>query len=487
MKAIAAALVIGWLSPSADHASYQNREESVEPRQSQVDVRSLGMSTTNRPAENAKALMRIFADRGGRRFFIPKGVYQIACGTYFVAQSAISIVGEGAGKSVLKLAGPCQINNSLMSWTSKSDVTLSDWTLDLANSRYVGRQEVLFFAAYAGNAANLTIRRLSIINGNTNSLQIAVAASGGFQYSGVVVEGNELQMTPGRSQNQCIALTTVNGTGAIPSARVFGNRCVGSGIQADGDRTIVSANDIRGYQFGSGIFLAFHSPLKVRGAKWEGGLATVIHDRASNAFVRGQRINIIGASPSGYNGRFILTAVNPTTLTFALPVSPGAYQHGGLAAADPSVGCLIKNNLMQDTPQTLDINRSAPGGIENNCVDSLVSDNISRNLGGPGYINFASGARYVGNSAINVGYLGSGSALAEGDGAAFVVFDNGFGLPWYASSALKFEGNTSYDGGSGRTKFGYYEEPYHHFDVSIGPNDFHGARQNVVIRKRPPR
>jgi hypothetical protein len=155
-----------------------------------------------------------------------------------------------------------------------------------------------------------------------------------------------------------------------------------------------------------------------------------------------------------------------------------------MAAPDPSRECRVQNNRIHDTPQTLDVNRTAPGGIENSCVDSLISDNVAMNLGGPGFSNFANGVRYIRNTAINVGYTGPGSALGEADAAGFVVFDNGSGLPWYRSSKLMLERNVARDAGSGRTQFGYYEKPYHSFDVTFGPNDLRGMRQNVVVRAR---
>jgi hypothetical protein len=153
----------------------------------------------------------------------------------------------------------------------------------LSNSRYRSRQDVLQFHAYDGDAANLTVRKIAIVNGNTNSLQIAVAATGGYTYSGVVIDGNDLHMTPGRSQNQCVALTTVNGTGKIPSAKITANRCVGSGIQADGNGAYVATNTVSGYQFGTGIFLAFNFGKRVRSATWRDGVVTLIHDHAPNA------------------------------------------------------------------------------------------------------------------------------------------------------------------------------------------------------------
>jgi hypothetical protein len=409
MKAAAAifcCLVLAGDAPGARMASGL----AGAARSSDVGPSALAPAAT--PAENAARLRRIFATRGATTLKIAAGTYRLPCGSSFTAAGSLSILGAGADRTILKLDRACIFDRPLMAWTSKSNVHLSGFTIDLAGSRSRTRQNVLQFQAYDGNAAGLHIDHIAIVNGNTLSLQVAVAAAGGFSYSGVVIDGNRLQMTPGRSQNQCIALSTVNGAGRIPSARITNNVCRGSGIQADGEGTLVAGNDVSGYQFGTGIFTAF--------------------------------VQRAARGPS-------------------------------------SRDCVIRDNILHDTPQTLDVNRTAPGGIENNCVNALIENNQALNLGGAGFFNFASGARFVGNRAGGVGYAGRGSAGGDADNAAYAVFDNGSGMPWYRSSGVVFEGNSSEPQGD-RPRYGYFEEPWHLFSAVLRGNDFKAHERAMLVR-----
>jgi hypothetical protein len=336
----------------------------------------------------------------------------LSCSGTFVASGPLSLIGAGADRTILRFDHPCELTGAVMSWISKSGIRVSGFTLDLNGSSSQTRQDILEFQAYRGDARGLRVDHLAIVNGHTLSLQIAVAAAGGFSYSGVVIDGNRLQMTPGRTQNQCIALSTVDGAGMIPAARITANICRGSGIQADGEGTLVAGNDISGYEFGTGIFTAFTT-----------------HSRSQ---------------PNSRN-------------------------------------CIIRDNVMHDTQQSLDVNRTPPGGLENNCVNSRVENNQAINLGGAGFFNFANGARYIGNRASGVGHVGGESAGGDADAAAFVAFDNGSALAWYHSLGVVFERNISTTRG-GRPRFGYFEEPFHQFSAILDGNDFHGSERSSVIR-----
>ena len=374
------------------------------------------LPTPGTPAQNAAALQRVFARGGATTVTMPAGTYELPCGTSLRAAGSLSLIGAGMGRTVLRLERACLLDGPVMAWISKSGVRLSGFTIDLNNSRSVSRQDILRFHAYEGDARGLQVDHVAILRGNTLSIQIAVAAAGGFTYSGVVLDSNRLEMTPGRSQNQCIGLTTVNNQGRIPGARITNNICRGSGIQTDGEGTLVAGNDVSGYQFGTGIFTAFVTKTD---------------------------------SPS--------------------------------VDGPSSRGCIVRDNVIHDTGQTLDVNRTATGGIENNCVDALVENNRATNLGGPGFVNFANGTRYIGNSATAVGYMGTGSSLGDADGAAFVAFESSTGFPWYRSSGLIFERNTARPHG-GRPRYGYSEEPYHLFNSTLAGNSFEGSERALVVQ-----
>lgn len=454
--------------------------------QNAYDIRQWGLSSRQNSEVNGAALQNILSDRGSHEFFIPEGVFNLPCRSHYRAASSISLRGAGAGRSVLRLERACpQLDHPIMEWTSKSGVRISGWTLDLNDSRFTSLQSVLLFQAYAGDSTGLQIDHVAVINSNTLSLLIGVAAAGGFTYSKVVIDNNYLRMSPGQSQNQCIALSTVNGLGYIPDAKITNNSCIGSGIQADGAGTLIAGNDVSGYAFGTGIFTAFTSGSKVIGAQWFKGVATLTFSVAANPFVVGKAIHVQGSDPSGFNGTFTVLRATRASVSYSLPTDPGRYRSGGTIAPKLSnYNCVIKDNFLHDTESSIDVNRTAPGGLENNCVDSVITGNRAVNLGGAGFYNFASGARYINNEAVNVGFVGRGSAGGEADSAAFVAFDNGSGLSWYTSSGLYFERNRSSDN-TGRMRFGYYEEPYHKFTTRFRDNHFSGSRGAMIVRASP--
>ena len=445
------------------------------------DASLWGMSPKATSAENGNGLRKIFASSIPVTVVMPPGTYSLPCASDFVAASSVSLIGAGADRTVLRLDSHCGLDHPLMSWISRSNVRLSGFTLDLNNSRFIGRQDVLQFDAFKGNASGLRIDHIAILRGSSPSLQIAVAASGGAIYSNVAIDHNHLQMVPSTAQNQCIALSTVNGLGAIPSAQISNNICRGSGIQADGEGTLISANDVSDYEFGTGIFTAFVSPIRVTNASWSAGIATLHYAHLPNSFRVGEVIHVWGTNSAGSSGTFKVKLTSPTSVSYVAARVPDPRAVVFVAPEPSSRNCIIRDNAMHDTRQALDVNRTAPGGLENNCVNSRVTNNNAENLGGAGYVNFASGSTYLGNRASNVGFLQSGSAGGEGDASAFMVSDNGSGMPWYSSRNLTFEKNSS-SLREGRPRYGYFEEAAHVFKVTFRGNEFHGTERAIIER-----
>lgn len=434
------------------------------------------------PTQNAAALRKLFSIADTTTARIPAGTYVLPCGTSLSAAGSLSLVGAGAGRTVLRLEHACLFDRPLMAWESRSNVQLSGLTIDLNGSRSRTLQNIVQFKAYDANASGLDVNHIEILNGNTLSLQLVVAAAGGFDYSGVSIDHNRFEMTPGKTQNQCIALTTVNGIGGIPGARITNNVCRGSAIQADGEGTLIAGNDVGNYQFGAGIFTAPVAKKTIVAAEWAGGTATLRYQHSPYAFTAGETVHVFDATPAAYNGTFRVIRVTPSSVSVEMPRNPGRYLRGALVATDPTNrDCVIRDNRIHDTPQTLDVNGSAPGGIENNCVNSRLENNRITDVSGAGVGNFANGARYVRNFVSGAGFRGKGSAGGESDGAAFVAFDNGSGLPWYRSTGLHYEGNVT-ETRNGLPRFGYYEEPYHLFSTTFGNNSFRAADRATVVR-----
>ena len=68
---------------------------------------------------------------------------------------------------------------------------------------------------------------------------------------------------------------------------------------------------------------------------------------SNHGYAVGQRVNISGMVPAGYNGTFIITGVTATTFTYALAVNPGAATTFGNVIGGESLdisGTGINNN-----------------------------------------------------------------------------------------------------------------------------------------------
>lgn len=157
----------------------------------------------------------------------------------------------------------------------------------------------------------------------------------------------------------------------MPAAKVTNNVCAKSAIQADGANPLVSGNDVSGWQFGNGIFLAYNT-------------------------------NPSNATPTATN-------------------------------------CVVSKNKLHDAPAGMDVNNTTTSGIENSCVNALITGNVAWNLGGPGYVNYGNYATYVGNSAYNIG---SNRASGWGRAANQSCYVAGYGtVPYGISNNLILVGN----------------------------------------------
>lgn len=78
----------------------------------------------------------------------------------------------------------------------------------------------------------------------------------------------------------------------------------------------------------------FWGSKNITAASWVGGVATIT--TAVNEFQVGQLMDVSSVNPSGYNGRFRITATPTTTTTsYALSSNPGAWVSGGQAWLEP--------------------------------------------------------------------------------------------------------------------------------------------------------
>lgn len=72
---------------------------------------------------------------------------------------------------------------------------------------------------------------------------------------------------------------------------------------------------------------AYQKTFTVSTATWSSGTATLTI--GSNAVVSADTVTVSGVNPSGYDGVFAITSETSTTISYALPTSPGSYSSGG--------------------------------------------------------------------------------------------------------------------------------------------------------------
>lgn len=208
---------------------------------------------------NSAGLGRIFDAVDSPTVVFASGTYEISCSA-FVANSSVSLIGAGAGKTILKFPMGCKFDHNVFLWTSKSGVKISNLTIDMNKPTPGKLYNVLAFQAYAGNTDKIEISGVAIVNGISPVIMIGVASAGGYRYSNVNIHGNFVSLAAAApTQNQCIALTTNDGAGEIPAAKISYNYCSNSGIQTDGALTEINGNDVSGYRFGTGLFTAFNN------------------------------------------------------------------------------------------------------------------------------------------------------------------------------------------------------------------------------------
>jgi hypothetical protein len=164
--------------------------------------------------------------------------------------TAVSIIGQGAGASVLKVIGSATFaaSQSLFNWTSGTGITVSGVTIDLNGATVPSGLSNIF--RFSGSS-QVAVKNNSIINGG----------SAGFLYismygvAGCDVGGNYLQLTTAsNSQNQGINFGTPGNL--VTDCDIHDNTLVNTAIGIFyADKMRICNNEIDGFGFGAGITL----------------------------------------------------------------------------------------------------------------------------------------------------------------------------------------------------------------------------------------
>ena len=327
--------------------------------------------------DNTTAFTNIFANTNGDAIYLPAGTYLInTCGQSFQAASGINIWGAGKGKTIIQLKAGCTLNSAgTFAWLSKSGGGMHNLTLDLNNNVNPGAPglSVIYANAYTASVTGFTVDNVQVINGVGSIFLVGVGANNGFVFTQPVITNNYLVLTtPNTVNNQCIGLTTVNAGGRITGFNVSNNVCVNTAIQIDGDNGTASFNDVSGWKFGTGIFVAFDA---------SGG-------------------------PSAYNDTFVGNVLHDTTT--GTDINNTAFS----GVESTCYNCLWSSNIVHDV---------GGGGFENFGDSTRYIGNLAYNYG----TNGSGGAGGVADESA-FGVLAGGAVHGTSQGLVYSA-NSGFG------------------------------------------------------------
>jgi hypothetical protein len=212
----------------------------------------------------------------------------------------------------------------------------------------------------------------------------------------------------------------------------------GNGGNADfGPGFLYATADTSGYNTAPGI--------PITAASFSSGTATITAaPPAGFSYAVGSWVTVTGVNPSGYNGRFQITAVSGNTFSYALGSNPGSYISGGTALSITTVGTVAPGPVGGPWYGAETIR--SPGGtpqaqtttlVDNGPNSSTVQQPITLTVtvASPGSINLPTGTVTLedasnGNAVVGTGSLSNGSftfnvaagALASGTHNLFVVY-----------------------------------------------------------------
>jgi hypothetical protein len=176
---------------------------------------------------------------------IPTGTCRIS-GAALTAASAVSLVGDGRGVSIIQLAPGAATSGAVFSWSGYSNVTISNLTLDLNGAS--ASPTVLTGAISITGGSGHDIEDVAVINGGS-SYWLLLALDG---VSDTTIQDNLLALAAAHTtQNQGINVSCAYS--ASNNVHITGNVLVSTGIETCIDGGEISGNDISGFAFGTGI------------------------------------------------------------------------------------------------------------------------------------------------------------------------------------------------------------------------------------------
>lgn len=140
----------------------------------------------------------------------------------------------------------------------------------------------------------------------------------------------------------------------------------------------------------------------------------------------------------------------------------------------------FSNNNIHSTTSGVDSNRTAFGGIENSCTDSLITKNKLHGLGGAAISNFARNVTIANNQMWDNGRNGDGGAGGYCDQGAICVGVSPLGAP-YDSDNIVVEGNRAWNSGTKTQVYSYVEAPGFKGRSTVKGNDFEEPQRSLRV------
>ncbi len=221
-----------------------------------VDFRVLG-GIGNGIADNTDAFRDAMSYTTSPTIYFPSGTYRIDCGTY-TALSAVSLYGDGAGRSILKLAPGCTQPAHLLEYLASNNVvngpSIRGLTIDLNDAATSGSPNTPII--YFEDVSNWVVDGSSVINAAGNSLLVFGTATSGNTMKNYRLTNNRLHRTNPEPDvvNYCFGTSNAGGLGTVTGGIADKNICENTSMQVVGYYNKVTGNDISGFNFGTGIF-----------------------------------------------------------------------------------------------------------------------------------------------------------------------------------------------------------------------------------------
>jgi hypothetical protein len=207
-----------------------------------LDIKDFGAKCDGSTDDTA-AFATAFALSAPTTIHLPTGTCRIS-GAPLVATSAVSVVGNGRGVSIIQLAPGATPSGAVLSWSGQSNVMLRDFTLDLGGA---SASALIHAVSLTGGSGHL-VNDIAII-GAGSSRWLLLALDG---ISNTVIERSIFSLpVPYTTQNQGINLSC--STASPTDIRILDNVLVNTGMDICASSSEINHNDISGWAFGGGI------------------------------------------------------------------------------------------------------------------------------------------------------------------------------------------------------------------------------------------